>query len=220
MKYPVVFGGGASGYKTRGIPHSWLVGPGGKIVWKGHPGGLNASIIEKHIEGARVGPKIELPPQLAKTTKYLKAGQFGKAYTDLEKQAKRAKDPAVEQAARDAMQKISEYASVELARVAEFKKKLKFEAGLQALQRGSQSFKGMAIAKEFTKELRSWKKDKTIQAQIVGARLLAEAEDLVKRGKYEKAAKIYAVLARSKKYAGSAAQKEAEIRLQEIRKYL
>ena len=220
MLYPIAYGGGASGYKTRGIPHSWLVGPGGKIVWKGHPGGLNASIIEKHIEGARVGPKISLPPQLVKSEKYLKAGQFGRAYTDLEKQAGRAKDPEIEKAARDAMKKIAEFASVELARVAKFKKEQKYSAGLQALQRGSVSFKGMAIAKEFTKELKAWKKDKSIQAEMAGGQLLVDAQDLVKRGKYEKAAKIYATLVKSKKYAGSSAQKEAEIRLQEIKKYL
>ncbi len=220
MLYPVAFGGGAKEYKTRGIPHSWLVGPGGKIVWKGHPGGLNASIIEKHIEGARMGPKISLPPQLVKSAKYLKVGQFGKAYKDLDKQAGRAKDPAVEKAAREAMQKIAEFASVELSRVAQFKKEHKYSAGLQALQRGAVSFKGMTIAKEFDKELKAWKKDKSIQAEMAGGAMLDEAKDLVKRGKYEKAAKIYAVLSKSKKYAGSEAQKEAEIRLQEIKKYL
>jgi len=220
MQYPVAFGGGANEYKTRGIPHSWLVGPGGKIVWKGHPGGLNASIIEKHIEGARMGPKITLPPQLVKSEKYLKAGQFGKAYNDLEKQAGRAKDPVVELAARDAMKKIAEFASVDFARVAQFKKEQKYSAGLQALQRGAVSFKGMAIAKEFEKELKAWKKDKSIQAEMAGSKLLDDAKDLVKRGKYQKAAQIYATLAKSKKYAGSAAQKEAEIRLQEIKKYL
>ena len=220
MQYPVAFGGGAKEYKTRGIPHSWLVGPGGKIVWKGHPGGLNASIIEKHIEGARMGPKISLPPQLVKSAKYLKVGQFGKAYKDLDKQAGRAKDPAVEKAAREAMQKIAEFASVELSRVAQFKKEHKYSAGLQALQRGAVSFKGMTIAKEFDKELKAWKKDKSIQAEMAGSAMLDEAKDLVKRGKYEKAAKIYAVLSKSKKFAGSEAQKEAEIRLQEIKKYL
>ncbi len=220
MQYPVAFGGGAKEYKTRGIPHSWLVGPGGKIVWKGHPGGLNASIIEKHIEGARMGPKISLPPQLVKSEKYLKVGQFGKAYKDLEKQAGRAKDPAVEKAAREAMQKIAEFASVELSRVAQFKKEHKYSAGLQALQRGTVSFKGMTIAKEFEKELKAWKKDKSIQAEMAGGAMLDEAKDLVKRGQYEKAAKIYATLVKSKKYAGSEAQKEAEIRLQEIKKYL
>lgn len=220
MQYPVAFGGGAKEYKTRGIPHSWLVGPGGKIVWKGHPGGLNASIIEKHIEGARMGPKISLPPQLVKSEKYLKVGQFGKAYKDLEKQAGRAKDPAVEKAAREAMQKIAEFASVELSRVAQFKKEHKYSAGLQALQRGTVSFKGMTIAKEFEKELKAWKKDKSIQAEMAGGAMLDEAKDLVKRGQYEKAAQIYATLVKSKKYAGSEAQKEAEIRLQEIKKYL
>jgi len=218
--YPIAFGGGATDYKTRGIPHSWLVGPDGKIVWKGHPGGLNNSIIEKHIDGARVGPKIKLSGDLKSAEKYIKVGQFGKAHADLAKKAKRSKDGSVASAAQDAMKVIEEYAATELSRVADLKKARKFQAGLNALQRGAVAFKGMDASKEFERELKAWKKDKKIKAEIEGAQMLEEAQDLVKRGKYEKAAKVYVVLAKSKKFAGSEAQREAEIRLQEIQKYL
>ncbi len=220
MTYPIAFGGGATDYKTRGIPHSWLVGPNGKIVWKGHPGGLNNSIIEKHIVGARIGPKIAIPTEMPKAAKYVKAGQFGKAHAELGKQAKRAKDADLEKSAHEAMASIEEFAKEQLEAIADYKEKRQYEAGLQALQRGAQSFKGMPVAKDFEKELKVWKKDKSIQAELSGAQMLAEARDLVKRGKYEEAAKLYAGIVKSKKFAGTEAQREAEIRLGEIQKYL
>ncbi len=220
MIYPVAYGGGASEYKTRGIPHSWLIGPNGKIVWKGHPAGLNDSIIKKHITGARVGPKISLPAEFAKATKYLKASQFGKAHGELEKKLKRAKEASEKDAAREAMEEIEKYSEAQLAAISKFKEKRQYEAGLQALQRGARDFKGMDIAKKFAKELKAWKRDKVIQAELSGAQMLAEARDLVKRGKYEEAAKLYAVVAKAKKYEGTEAKREAEIRLGEIQKYL
>lgn len=220
MIYPIAFGGGAAQYKTRGIPHSWLVGPNGKIVWKGHPAGLNDSIIKKHIVGARVGPKIALPSELSKATKYIKASQFGKAFGELEKQVKRAKEASVVDAAREAMDQITKFSEEQFAAIGTFKEKRQYAAGLQALQRGVRDFKGMDISKKFDKEFKVWKRDKKIQAELSGGQMLAEAHDLVKRGKYAEAARLYAVVAKAKKYVDTEAQREAEIRLGEIQKYL
>ena len=104
--------------------------------------------------------------------------------------------------------------------IAEMKAAKRYVDGMAAMQREIAAFKGMDISKKFEKELKAWKKDKTIQAEISGAEMLEEAETLVKRGKYKSAAKIYAQLSKAKKFAGTEAQKEAEIRFQEIQKYL
>ena len=45
----VVAIGGAGAYQTRGIPHAWLVGASGTVVWEGHPMGLKESQIEKYL---------------------------------------------------------------------------------------------------------------------------------------------------------------------------
>lgn len=42
-----------------GIPHAFLVSPGGTIVWEGHPGNLKASTIEANLEGAISKPLYE-----------------------------------------------------------------------------------------------------------------------------------------------------------------
>ena len=220
MTYPVAFGGGAKDYKTRGIPHSWLVGPDGKVVWKGHPASLNNSIIDKHIVGARIGPKIQIPDEFSKAQGYAKNGAFGKAYSDLTKQANRAKTPELKKAANDAMKSIEDYGDKRFAAIEKMKAARRYVDGIGALQREIAAFKGMDIGKKFESELKAWKKDKKIQAEISGSEMLAEAETLVKRGKYKSAAKIYAQLSKAKKFDGTEAQKEAEIRYQEIQKYL
>jgi thiol-disulfide isomerase/thioredoxin len=49
MEYNVAVGGGAISKKMgiTGIPHAFLVGKDGKIVWHGHPAGLKDAEIEK-----------------------------------------------------------------------------------------------------------------------------------------------------------------------------
>jgi len=62
-----------------GIPHAFLVDPGGTIVWRGHPGNLTPDIIEKHLDGALKKPVWEWPASTKKLRTALKKGAFGKA---------------------------------------------------------------------------------------------------------------------------------------------
>ncbi len=220
MEYPVAYGGGAKEYKTRGIPHSWLVGPDGMIVWKGHPASLNNAIIEKHIVGARIGPRFEVDPEFKKASQYLEKGAIGKAYGELEKQAKRAKSDELKESARKSMKSLEEYGEKRFKAIADMKAAKRYVDGMATMQREIAAFKGMDIAKKFESELKAWRKDKKIKAEITGAEMLEEAETLVKRGKYKSAAKIYGQVSKAKKFEGTEAQREAEIRFQEIQKYL
>ena len=42
--------GGAPAYQTRGVPHAWLIGVDGKVVWRGNP--YNKTVLEAQIESA------------------------------------------------------------------------------------------------------------------------------------------------------------------------
>ena len=118
------------------------------------------------------------------------------------------------------MKSIEDYGDKRFAAIEKMKAARRYVDGIGALQREIAAFKGMDIGKKFESELKAWKRDKKIQAEISGSEMLAEAETLVKRGKYKSAAKIYAQLSKAKKFDGTEAQKEAEIRFQEIQKYL
>ncbi|MBI4583730.1 MAG: hypothetical protein HY717_06880 [Planctomycetes bacterium] len=49
IDYLVAIGGGEA-YRTRGIPHAWLVGAKGEVVWEGHPMQLKEGMIEKFLK--------------------------------------------------------------------------------------------------------------------------------------------------------------------------
>jgi len=65
-----------------GIPHAFLVDPGGTIVWHGHPGNLTPDIIAKHLDGALKKPVWEWPDSTKKLRAALKKGAFGKALSE------------------------------------------------------------------------------------------------------------------------------------------
>lgn len=50
--YPIGIGG-HGGYEVRGIPHAFLIGIDGKILWRGHPGTLEDAQIDAALVGAR-----------------------------------------------------------------------------------------------------------------------------------------------------------------------
>ena len=70
---------------VRGIPNAALVDPSGKIVWQGHPMGLNDEIIESAISGALSLPVYEWPSELSSIKKSIAKGKLSKALADAEK---------------------------------------------------------------------------------------------------------------------------------------
>ncbi len=53
--YTIGLKGGHGGFKTQYIPHAWLVGVDGTVLWQGNPGGLSDKAIEAELK------KIEKP---------------------------------------------------------------------------------------------------------------------------------------------------------------
>ena len=62
-----------------GIPAAILVNPEGTVVWKGHPSGINSSLIETHLDGAMPFPLFEFPKHASKVKKALLADKLAKA---------------------------------------------------------------------------------------------------------------------------------------------
>ncbi|MBL6721759.1 MAG: TlpA family protein disulfide reductase [Planctomycetes bacterium] len=91
-------GGLARQLGVRGIPASFLVGPDGKIVWQGHPSGVNDALVTQHLEGAITKPLYEWDGDAKKIKKAFLDGDFGKALAEAAKLA--ADDPFGEEAAK------------------------------------------------------------------------------------------------------------------------
>lgn len=67
----------APDYNVRGIPDALLIGQDGKILWRGHPAGLGADVIDKALVGAR--PAIVMPG-LEDVQVMRRAKDYGAAY--------------------------------------------------------------------------------------------------------------------------------------------
>jgi hypothetical protein len=65
VKYAYAYDKGgklASKLGVSGIPHAFLINAAGKIVWEGHPGELQDSVIQAALAGALPTPLFDLPP--------------------------------------------------------------------------------------------------------------------------------------------------------------
>ncbi len=101
--YPYAYDKGGKMSKelgVRGIPAAFLVNPRGKVVWKGHPASLNASILEEHIKGARKTPPgidgltSDWPKSAGNIKKLLIKSKIGQALTAAKKLAEKDQDAA------------------------------------------------------------------------------------------------------------------------------
>jgi len=101
-------------YGFPGLPSAALVGPQGKLVWKGHPSGLEASIIKSNLKGVQIRPEnpfaiqVELPGKYAAVQKKLADGKLGTAWKALQAALKRKVDPDDASKLKAAVKKIEE----------------------------------------------------------------------------------------------------------------
>jgi len=76
MDYPIALAE-ANDYDVQAIPHSFLIGIDGKVLWRGHPAALDAAEMDKALVGA-VSPFVA--PGLAEVSELRKKQEFGTAY--------------------------------------------------------------------------------------------------------------------------------------------
>ncbi len=221
LEYLIAYGGGASGYSTNGIPAAWLVAPNGKIVWKGHPSGLNEGIIEEHLKDVRLRPSFEFAsPALKKAGKQLEAGKYGKGISELETVIAGSDDSEAVDAAKAALEQVLKYGEEELQAVEEYAKAGFYLEGMVKLQQLTALFKGTEIGTRADEKNDVWRKDKRIKAEIEGAEAIGAAKELVANRKWKDAARLLVGITRGKKFEGTKAQKEAEALLSQVEPYL
>jgi hypothetical protein len=221
MEYLVAFGGGAGGYSSTGIPAAWLVGPDGKIVWKGHPSGLTAEIVQANLKNVRLRPKFEFQAdELKKASKLLEAGNFGKALAELEKVITANETPAAVEQATAAKTQVLTYGEDELKAVEDYASSGYYSEGLLKLQELSVAFKGTEIGDRADEKEKAWKKDDKIKAELEGSEAIAQAKEMIGKRGYKDAARVLVQVTRGKKYEGTKARERAEALLKEVEPHL
>jgi hypothetical protein len=221
MEYLVAFGGGAGGYSSQGIPAAWLVGPDGKVVWKGHPAELKAETIESNLKNVRLRPKFAFSSDdLKKAGKLLEAGNFGKGLTELDKVIAANEDAAAVEQATAARTQVLAYGEDELKAVDDYATAGYYTEGLRKLQELGAAFKGTEIGDRAEEKEGVWKKDDKIKAELEGSEAIAQAKDLIGRRGYKDAARLLVQVTRGKKFEGTKARERAESLLKEVEPHL
>ncbi len=88
MKYAYAYDKGSAlfrGVGASGYPSAVLVDAKGTIVYAGHPGSINDSVIEGALDGALATPIFEWPKELGGVAKLIRKGDLGGAVTELAK---------------------------------------------------------------------------------------------------------------------------------------
>ena len=106
MKYPVASSVGSdfmAQYGIKGFPSAFLIDADGMVVWSGHPGGFEESMLTDLL--AKVQPLPVLPEANADITKLFESGNFAKAWTALQKAQAKAPDDTALKAASEGLTK-------------------------------------------------------------------------------------------------------------------
>ncbi len=204
--------GNASGYSSRGIPASWLVGSDGKVLWQGHPAGLRAEQIEEALKSVRLGPHFELPSDLKKAEILLNAKKYSSGVKELERYIKRPKKPESAEKAQAALATLRAYGKSELELVEKKVVEGQFHVVLTKLTDLEKSFKGLETGKTAKARLRELKKDKELKLEMEVAATVVRAQlylDVGAKG-VPTAARMLKKLTKHKRLAETKMMKVAE----------
>jgi tetratricopeptide (TPR) repeat protein len=203
-----------TGYTPRGIPHAWLIGPDGNVVWKGHPSGLAHGTIEEHLKNVRLKPAFDdLPKGLSKAAKSLNAGKYAQGLKELEKSAD---DPDDGAAAKAAIARVEAYGADRLARADALAEAGAYREAMALCEEVEDGFKGHAVGDQAKDKLDAWKKDKTVKAELEGQEVLDKAEAFERAGRKPEAAKLLKSIVDGKKFEGTKVRAKAEERLKAL----
>jgi hypothetical protein len=186
------------------------------IVWQGHPSGLKADMIEKHLQDVRLTPTFDLPKSLSKAKKSLDKGKYASGIKELRKHIE-GEDA---DAAQEAIDKVIEYGQSQLDTVESYAEEGLYGDASAILERLEKSFKGTEIGDDAKAKRTAWKKDKAIKVEIEGCKILDKVELLARSGNTAGAAKMTMKITKGKKYEGTKVRERAEARLEELKEKL
>jgi len=214
-------GATSKAYGVRGIPDSVLVGPDGKVVWQGHPAGLNDSIIEKHIKNVRIGPSPRAVKAYAKAQKQLKQGRLGQAHAIFTQVAGMQGAQKMGPQSKAAAAKILGQAKALLQQARKASAAKQYAAAVEAYTELSRKYRGMGQASAAKTALKRLRRNPAVQQALASRKRETRAQTVVDRALKYLAAKKYLsayqqLLMAAKNYPETKAGKAAGKRAQQL----
>lgn len=208
-KYPTITqaNDAMSEYGIGGYPSAVLVGPDGDVLWAGHPGSFQTSMIEEHLGSVELFPDI--PKSLKAVEKSMKKGKLGDALKKVEALITKGKLPDED---KDIAEKLRASIDGRATKAFERAEKSLREGdaykAYKSYAKVEDGFKGhphSKTAKEHGKKLMG---DKTHKNEIKAAEKWAKIQPELKGLAAKKALQLLKPLL-SKKYAETRAGKKA-----------
>ena len=215
IKYVIAYKGG-KGYTSSGIPHSWLVSPAGKIVWRGHPASLKEPVILQNLKGIFMKPTFKLPSKLKKAEVYLNNGRFADGIKELERYLKKPASDEGEKAAKDTIKKVNAYGKEKSERADKLIKEREYVEAMDILTSLEANFKGMDVGKAAKAKRSDLKKNKEAKAEFAAHSLFEKAMAYKKKGKTKSVVSYLKKIVRTKKYAETKTKIKAEEELNKM----
>jgi len=187
MKGVVAFVSGASitsdmkAYGFPGFPGAALVDPQGKLVWKGHPTHLEASIIESNLKGVRIRKEndfsvhVELPKKYASVQKKLADGKLGAGWKALQSALKRKVDPDDASQLTAAVKRIEEAFKNHLSAADTARGEGRYFDAQTTWKSMTKHFRGYPPAAEVKEKLAELARDTSIRSELDAGRRIAAA---------------------------------------------
>jgi len=145
-----------------GIPHAALIGPDGKVIWDGNPGKGVEKEVEKALN-ARKAAINELPKAARKPALYLYEGLYGKALSEAEKGAKKAKESGEKDACTAVAEKVKGIYERKLKEVENLIEAKDIFSAAEMLKKLAAKFKGVDFSKDCSKRAKELAKDKELK---------------------------------------------------------
>jgi len=210
VQYPVFVddgGGTASAYGVRGIPHCALIGPDGKVAYKGHPSSVNDQMLEPVLAKCVLRFGYEFPDEFKKVQAQCEKRDFAGALKSLDGLTEA--NPEFAQKVRD---DIAGYAADARKNAETDAAAGDYLSAMDALAEVAKQFKGTPAGQELDDLLKEWKKDPEVKKELAAGKMMMQAKALEKGNNFKAALGVY--LGITKKYDGTktaeAAQKRAD----------
>lgn len=159
MNYPIGLGSQSkTAYGVRGIPAAFLIGPDGRLVWAGHPGGGDFSqLIPDLLAQQTAFNPGEFSEGVAKAAQYCRDGKLGKAYAE----ASRRVDSAP--AAQGLLDALNDRMEALDAGVLALGEEGRYQEAYDRMEEYVKISGKHPMASTWSERMKSWKKDRSLK---------------------------------------------------------
>ena len=214
-EYPVFVDDGgatASAYGVSGIPNAALIGPDGKVAWQGHPGDLNAQMVEPVLKDCVLRFEYAFPPAFKAVEAKIAKKDYAGAVKELEKLGERTGTDG--EFAKKVGDDLAGYAADKIAGAKADATGGDPLGAQEAMTELAKQYKGHPAGDQADALLKEWKADKAFTDGVKACQLVAKAKELEGKFQFAQAAGLWSQIV--SKHKGTKPAEQAQVALDRI----